>query len=99
LHSPNYNSTIIKEETPAAKVYKGQAWLFLGIANSEALLYDDEYQDAKARNSDNFQIDYALSCEQENMSGGNVYIQDKVEEYSNEIFNSWIMVPTCTYTD
>merc|ERR1712157_554604 len=30
------------EETPAADAYKGQAWLFLGVANSDALLYDDE---------------------------------------------------------
>jgi ferredoxin--NADP+ reductase len=32
------------EKTPAAEAYKGQAWLFLGVANSDALLYDDEWQ-------------------------------------------------------
>jgi len=75
------------EDTPAADVYKGQAWLFLGVANSDALLYDDEFQDAKARYPDNFRIDYALSREQENKKGGKMYIQDKVEEYADEIFN------------
>eukprot|EP00588_Corethron_pennatum_P010449 CAMPEP_0194267812 /NCGR_PEP_ID=MMETSP0169-20130528/2245_1 /TAXON_ID=218684 /ORGANISM="Corethron pennatum, Strain L29A3" /LENGTH=604 /DNA_ID=CAMNT_0039008795 /DNA_START=45 /DNA_END=1859 /DNA_ORIENTATION=- len=75
------------EKTPAAKAYKGTAWLFLGVANSDALLYDDEWQDVKANNPDNFRLDYALSREQENKKGGKMYIQDKVEEYADEIFN------------
>jgi len=75
------------EETPAASAYKGQAWLFLGVANSDALLYDDEWQEAKAKGGDKFRLDYALSREQTNKSGGKMYIQDKVEEYSDEIFN------------
>ncbi|KAL7430917.1 hypothetical protein ACHAXH_002787 [Discostella pseudostelligera] len=74
------------EKTPAAKAYKGQAWLFLGVANSDALLYDDEFQEAKANFPDNFRLDYALSREQENKKGGKMYIQDKVEEYADEIF-------------
>merc|ERR1712051_184657 len=37
---------LFAEETPAAKAYKGTAWLFLGVANSDALLYDDEFQTA-----------------------------------------------------
>ena len=75
------------EDTPAAKAYKGEAWLFLGVANSDALLYDDEFQEAKANYPNNFRLDYALSREQENKNGGKMYIQDKVEEYSDEIFN------------
>jgi ferredoxin--NADP+ reductase len=74
------------EDTPAANAYKGQAWLFLGVANSDALLYDDEFQDAKARFPKNFRLDYALSREQNNKKGGKMYIQDKVEEYADEIF-------------
>ena len=35
----------------------------------------------------NFKLDYALSREQENKKGGKMYIQDKVEEYSDEIFD------------
>jgi ferredoxin--NADP+ reductase len=75
------------EKTPAAEAYKGQAWLFLGVANSDALLYDDEFQDVKARCPDNFRLDYALSREQTNSKGGKMYIQDKVEEYADEIFD------------
>merc|ERR1712085_235121 len=37
---------LFTEDTPAAKAYKGTAWLFLGVANSDALLYDDEFQKA-----------------------------------------------------
>jgi ferredoxin--NADP+ reductase len=75
------------ENTPAAQAYKGQAWLFLGVANSDALLYDDEWQDVKAAHPDQFRLDYALSREQTNKSGGKMYIQDKVEEYSDEVFD------------
>jgi hypothetical protein len=80
-------SLLFAEETPAAAAYKGQAWLFLGVANSDALLYDDEFQEAKKKNPDNFRIDYALSREQENKKGGKMYIQDKVEEYADEVFD------------
>mmetsp|Transcript_5864 Transcript_5864/g.13662 ORF Transcript_5864/g.13662 Transcript_5864/m.13662 type:complete len:617 (-) Transcript_5864:197-2047(-) len=77
---------LFNEKTPAAAAYKGEAWLFLGVANSDALLYDDEFQDAKSRFPDNFRIDYALSREQNNAKGGKMYIQDKVEEYADEVF-------------
>merc|ERR1711966_198679 len=78
---------LFNEDTPAAAVYKGEAWLFLGVANSDALLYDDEFQEAKSRNPENLRIDYALSREQTNKDGGKMYIQDKVAEYADEIFN------------
>jgi len=74
------------ENTPAAKAYKGVAWLFLGVANSDALLYDEMWQDIKTRFPNNFKLDYALSREQTNMRGGKMYIQDKMEEYADEIF-------------
>merc|ERR1712176_1426476 len=78
---------LFAEDTPAAKAYKGQAWLFLGVANSDALLYDDEFQKAKKDFPDNFRLDYALSREQTNAKGGKMYIQDKVEEYADEVFD------------
>eukprot|EP00535_Pseudo-nitzschia_heimii_P007810 CAMPEP_0197174206 /NCGR_PEP_ID=MMETSP1423-20130617/829_1 /TAXON_ID=476441 /ORGANISM="Pseudo-nitzschia heimii, Strain UNC1101" /LENGTH=591 /DNA_ID=CAMNT_0042623109 /DNA_START=202 /DNA_END=1977 /DNA_ORIENTATION=+ len=78
---------LFNEDTPAARAYKGEAWLFLGVANSDALLYDDEFQEAKSRFPKNLRIDYALSREQTNSKGGKMYIQDKVEEYADEVFN------------
>jgi len=74
------------EKTPFGEVYSGLAWLFLGVANSDALLYDDEWQSVLKSHPDNFRVDYALSREQTNKDGGKMYIQDKVAEYSDEIF-------------
>ncbi len=74
------------EETPAGKAFKGVAWLFLGVANTDALLYDEDWQKIKEKFPNNFRLDYALSREQTNKKGGKMYIQDKVEEYSDEIF-------------
>lgn len=75
---------LFNEKTPAAEAYKGEAWLFLGVANSDALLYDDEFQAATKKG---LRLDYALSREQTNSKGGKMYIQDKVEEYADEIFD------------
>merc|ERR1719379_39457 len=77
---------LFTEKTPAGEAYKGVAWLFMGVANSDALLYDDEWQEVLKNYPDNFKLDYALSREQTNVNGGKMYIQDKVAEYSDEIF-------------
>lgn len=74
------------EDTPASKNFKGLAWLFLGVANTDSLLYDEDWQKIKEKFPDKFRLDYALSREQSNKKGGKMYIQDKVEEYSDEIF-------------
>jgi len=74
------------EKTQAREAFKGVAWLFLGVANSDSLLYDDELQEIKKANPKQFKLDYALSREQTNAKGGTMYIQDKVEEYADEIF-------------
>jgi ferredoxin--NADP+ reductase len=75
------------EKTPMATDYKGLAWLFLGVANTDALLYDDEWQEVLKNYPSNFKLDYALSREQKNKEGGKMYIQDKVAEYADEVFN------------
>ena len=77
---------LFTETTPAGEAYKGLAWLFLGVANSDALLYDDEWQSVLKAHPKNFRLDYALSREQKNKDGGKMYIQDKVAEYADEIF-------------
>jgi len=74
------------EQTPYAKDFKGLAWLFLGVANTDALLYDDDWKAIQAANPEQFRYDVALSREQTNKDGGKMYIQDRVEEYADEIF-------------
>merc|ERR1712031_131373 len=75
------------EKTPFGEVYKGLAWLFLGVANTDALLYDDDWKAMEKEYPNNFKYDVALSREQTNKDGGKMYIQDRVEEYSDEIFD------------
>ncbi|CAN0298098.1 unnamed protein product, partial [Phaeothamnion confervicola] len=77
---------LFQEDTPAARAYVGLAWLFLGVANTESLLYHDDFQSVVRRFPFNFRYDVALSREQKNRAGGKMYIQDKVEEHADEIF-------------
>jgi len=69
-----------------AKDFKGLAWLFLGVANTDALLYDDEWKEIAEKYPEKFKYDVALSREMKNKDGGKLYIQDKVEEYADDIF-------------
>merc|ERR550514_2697211 len=59
----------------------------LFVANTDALLYHDEWQEILKSHPDNFRLDYALSREQTNADGGKMYIQDKVKEYADEVFD------------
>lgn len=74
-------------ERPDNYKFTGLAWLFMGVANSDAKLYDDEIEWCQKNFPDQFRCDYALSREQTNKSGGKMYIQDRVEEYADEIFD------------
>eukprot|EP01025_Chloroclados_australasicus_P014992 TRINITY_DN1710_c0_g1_i4.p2 TRINITY_DN1710_c0_g1~~TRINITY_DN1710_c0_g1_i4.p2 ORF type:complete len:381 (+),score=46.23 TRINITY_DN1710_c0_g1_i4:68-1210(+) len=67
--------------------FTGLFWLFMGVANSDAKLYDDEIQEILATYPENFRVDYALSREMQNKKGGKMYIQDKMEEYADELFD------------
>jgi ferredoxin--NADP+ reductase len=58
--------------------FTGLLWVFMGVANSDAKLYDDEMAQISATFPDQFRLDYALSREQNNKRGGKMYIQDKV---------------------
>ncbi|CAM9641166.1 unnamed protein product [Hapterophycus canaliculatus] len=77
---------LFAEDTPAARAFTGTAWLFLGVATTEGLLYHDDWMTMLRRFPFNFRYDLALSREQKNNSGGKMYIQDKVEEYADEVF-------------
>jgi ferredoxin--NADP+ reductase len=59
----------------------------LGVAGKENLLYDADWQQTLVKHPENFRLDYALSREDKNKAGGKMYIQDKVEEYSDEVFD------------
>jgi len=67
--------------------FKGKAWLFMGAPKSANLLYEEDLQRYIAENPDNFKYTKAISREQQNTKGGRMYIQDRVLESANEIFN------------
>ncbi|CAM9221260.1 unnamed protein product [Pylaiella littoralis] len=77
---------LFKEDTPAARAFAGTAWLFLGVATTEGLLYHDDWMTMLRKFPFNFRYDLALSREQINASGGKMYIQDRVEQYADEVF-------------
>lgn len=80
-----YLRRMFMEEVPSFK-FGGLAWLFLGVANQDSLLYHDEFNKYLKEFPDNFRYDIALSREQQNARGGKMYVQDKIEEYSEELF-------------
>ena len=67
--------------------FKGKAWLFMGAPKSANLLYEEDLQRYIADNPDNFKYTKAISREQQNTKGGRMYIQDRVLESANELFN------------
>jgi ferredoxin--NADP+ reductase len=80
-----YLRRMFMESVPKYK-FNGLAWLFLGVANSDSLLYDSEFSKYLEDYPGNFRYDRALSREQTNKTGGKMYVQDKIEEYSDEVF-------------
>jgi ferredoxin--NADP+ reductase len=66
--------------------FDGLAWLFLGVANTNSLIYDIELKDYRKMCLDNFRYNIALRQGQKNEKGGNMYVDYKIEEYSEEVF-------------
>merc|ERR1712151_940435 len=69
-----------------SRKFKGLAWLFMGVPFSKSLLYDDEHTEYKAKYPDRFKYDYAVSREQKNAAGQKMYIQTKMAEYTEELW-------------
>mmetsp|Transcript_98551 Transcript_98551/g.211256 ORF Transcript_98551/g.211256 Transcript_98551/m.211256 type:complete len:424 (-) Transcript_98551:86-1357(-) len=66
--------------------FKGLAWLFMGVPFSKSLLYDDEHMEYKAKYGDQWRHDYAVSREDKNAAGQKMYIQTKMAEYRDELW-------------
>jgi ferredoxin--NADP+ reductase len=67
--------------------FKGLAWLVFGIPKSENILYKQELEELQAEFPDNFRLTYAISREQNNAQGGRMYIQDRVAEHADEMWD------------
>lgn len=66
--------------------FKGKAWLIFGIPFSANILYKEELEEIAEKYPDNFRLTYAISREQQNAKGGKMYIQDRVAEHADEIW-------------
>jgi ferredoxin--NADP+ reductase len=69
-----------------SRKFKGLAWLFMGVPYSKSLLYDDEHTAYKKEYPDQFKFDYAVSREDKNEAGQKMYIQTKMAEYAEELW-------------
>jgi ferredoxin--NADP+ reductase len=66
--------------------FKGLAWLIFGIPYTANILYKDDLEQMAADYPDNFRLTYAISREQNTPDGGKMYVQSRVSEYADELF-------------
>lgn len=66
--------------------FKGLAWLVFGIPYTANILYKAELEKLAQEFPDNFRLTYAISREQKNAEGGKMYVQSRVSEYADELF-------------
>ena len=77
--------------------FKGLAWLFFGIPKTENILYKEKLEKLVEEHSDNFRMDYAISREQKNPEGGRMYIQHRIAEHADELWELIQNPKTHTY--
>jgi ferredoxin--NADP+ reductase len=66
--------------------FKGLAWLIFGIPYTANILYQDDLEKMAREYPHNFRLTYAISREQKNAEGGKMYVQSRVTEYADELF-------------
>ena len=77
--------------------FKGLAWLFFGIPKTENILYKEKLEKLVEEHPDNFRMDYAISREQKNPEGGRMYIQHRIAEHADELWELIQNPKTHTY--
>ncbi|MGL5938938.1 MAG: ferredoxin--NADP reductase [Waterburya sp.] len=77
--------------------FKGLAWLFFGIPTTPNILYKEQLEELAAKYPDNFRLDYAISREQQNAEGGKMYIQHKIAEQADALWELIQNPKTHTY--
>merc|ERR1712054_404986 len=80
-----------------SRKFKGLAWLFMGVPYSNSLLYDNENQEYKEKFPNQFRYDYAISREQKNAAGQKMYIQTRIAEYAQEVWDLMMTPNTHLY--
>ncbi|BAY23584.1 oxidoreductase FAD/NAD(P)-binding subunit [Calothrix sp. NIES-2100] len=77
--------------------FKGFSWLIFGVPTTPNILYKEELEEMQAKYPDNFRLTYAISREQKNPQGGRMYIQDRVAEHADELWQLIKQEKTHTY--
>ncbi|MFM7615210.1 MAG: ferredoxin-NADP reductase, partial [Synechococcales cyanobacterium] len=77
--------------------FKGLAWLFFGVAYTPNILYREELEDLQREFPNHFRVTYAISREQTNAQGGKMYIQHRIAEHADELWQLLQKANTHTY--
>ena len=77
--------------------FKGMAWLFFGIPTTPNILYKEELEKLTQDYPENFRMDYAISREQKNSEGGKMYIQHRIGEHADKLWELMQNPKTHTY--
>lgn len=77
--------------------FKGLAWLIFGIPTTPNILYKEDLEKIQAEFPDNFRLTYAISREQQNSEGGRMYIQHRVAEHADQLWELMQNPKTHTY--
>nr|ACJ05621.2 ferredoxin:NADP+ oxidoreductase [Microchaete diplosiphon B590] len=77
--------------------FNGFAWLIFGVPTTPNILYKEELEEMQQKYPDNFRLTYAISREQKNPQGGRMYIQDRVAEHADELWQLIKEEKTHTY--
>ncbi len=85
-----------REQNPDYQ-FKGLAWLFFGCPYTPNILYKEELEELQRQFPDNFRVTYAISREQKNKDGGKMYIQHRIQENADELWQHIQKPNTHTY--
>lgn len=77
--------------------FTGNMWLFLGVPTSSTLLYQEEFEEMKANYPDQIRLDYAISREQTDSNGQKMYLQNRMKEYADELYELFQKPNTYVY--
>jgi len=86
----------VKPNTDKPK-FNGKTWLIFGVATTPNVLYNKDLEDLQRRYPQNFRLTKAISREQKNPDGGRMYIQHRVAEYADELWQLIQQDNTHTY--
>jgi ferredoxin--NADP+ reductase len=77
--------------------FKGFSWLIFGVPTTPNFLYKEELEEIQQKYPENFRLTGAISREQKNPQGGRMYIQDRVAEHADELWQLIKNEKTHTY--